>query len=91
MDSPQEKIDELFQQIESLQKSLQESDTLVHQILEQHQRLLSWAELYDDASPEEKRMISSYIIKAVTLSRGYDIQIDFNISEAQYFNGMEMG
>ena len=35
-------------------------------------------------------LVASYIVKAVTLSRGYDIQIDLNISEAQYLNGMEM-
>lgn len=90
LDSTQEKIDELSQQIETLQDQLRESETLSSEILEQHQRLLSWADLYDDASPEEKRMIASYIIKAVTLSRGYDIQIELNISEAQYLNGMEM-
>lgn len=90
LDSTQEKIDELSQQIETRQDQLRESETLAGEILEQYQRLLSWADLYDDASPEEKRMIASYVVKAVTLSRGYDIQIDLNISEAQYLNGMEL-
>lgn len=90
MDTTQEKINELSQQVEMLQARLRESETLTSEILEQHQRLLSWADLYDDASPEEKRMIASYIVKAVTLSRGYDIQIELNISKAQYLNGMEM-
>ena len=36
-------------------------------------------------------MISSYMIKAVTLSRNYQMQIKFNISETQYLSGMEMG
>ena len=36
-------------------------------------------------------MISSQMIKAVTLTRNYGIQIEFNISEAQFLNGMEMG
>lgn len=31
------------------------------------------------------------MIKAVTLTRNYGIQIEFNISEAQFLNGMEMG
>ena len=35
-------------------------------------------------------MIASYIVKAVTLSRGYDIQVEFNISETQYLNGMDL-
>lgn len=36
------------------------------------------------------KLIASHLIKAVTLTRGYGIQIDFNISEAQYLNGMEL-
>ena len=35
-------------------------------------------------------MVASYMIKAVTLTRDYGIQIEFNISEAQYLSGMEM-
>jgi site-specific DNA recombinase len=38
----------------------------------------------------ERKLIASHLIKAVTLTRGYGIQIDFNISEAQYLNGMEL-
>lgn len=37
----------------------------------------------------ERKLIASHLVKAVTLTRGYGIQIDFNISEAQYLNGME--
>ena len=36
-------------------------------------------------------MISSYMTKAVTLSQDYKMQIEFAISEAQYFIGMEIG
>lgn len=36
-------------------------------------------------------MIASYIFKDVTISRDYKLQIKFNISEAQYLSGMEMG
>lgn len=56
----------------------------------QHKQLLSWAELFDSASIDEKKVIASQLIKAVTLSRNYGIQIEFNISEAQFLNGMEM-
>ena len=91
MDAVQATLDDLTQQITALQDQAQESAELASDIQEQHQRLLSWAEMYDSASPEEKRMVASYIIKAVTLTRGYGIQVEFNISEAQYLSGMEMG
>lgn len=91
MDAVQATLDDLTQQITVLQDQAQESAELASDIQEQHQRLLSWAEMYDSASQEEKRMVASYIIKAVTLTRDYGIQVEFNISEAQYLSGMEMG
>ena len=36
-------------------------------------------------------MVASYLIKAVTLTRDYAIQVEFNVSEAQYLGGMGMG
>lgn len=36
-------------------------------------------------------MIASYLIKAVTLTRDYGIDVEFSVSEAQYLGGMEIG
>ena len=91
MDIVQGKVDELSKEIEVLQMDMSEAKTISSEILEQHQQLLSWAELFDSASIDEKKVISSQMIKAVTLTRNYGIQIEFNISEAQFLNGMEMG
>ena len=91
MDIVQEKVDRLSKEIETLQIDMSEARTLSAEILAQHQQLLSWAELFDSASIDEKKVIASQMIKAVTLTRNYGIQIEFNISEAQFLNGMEMG
>ena len=64
---------------------------MAREIRESHQRLLSWADMFDTVSIEEKKMVASYLIKTVTLTRDYGIQIEFNVSEAQYLGGMEMG
>lgn len=90
MDSVQGKIDALTDQIETLQLNVSEAESIATEIMEQHQRLLTWADMYAEAPPEEKRMVASYIIKAVTLSRDYGLQVEFNISEAQYLSGMGM-
>ena len=91
MDMVQGKVDELSKEIEALQMDMSEAKTISSEILAQHQQLLSWAELFDSASIDEKKVIASQMIKAVTLTRNYGIQIEFNISEAQFLNGMEMG
>ena len=91
MDVLQKSIAELSERIQALETSAMNAENIVNEIREQHQRILSWAEMYDSAAPEEKKMVASYLIKAVTLSRGYEIQVELQIDEAQYFNGMEMG
>ena len=91
MDATQEHVTALAQEIESLQAEMHDAQDLSTEILEQHQQILSWAELFDSASIDEKKVIASQLIKAVNLTRNYGIQIEFNISEAQFLNGMEMG
>ena len=91
MDAVQTTLDGLTQQISDLQEQAAASAAFANELQEQHKRLLSWADMFDSASPQEKKMVASYIIKAVTLTRNYGIQVEFNISEAQYLGGMEMG
>ena len=91
MDSVQEAMTSLSANIESLEARLHDSEQIANELAAQHKQLLSWAEMFDAASSAERKLIASQLIKAVTLSRGYEMQIEFNISEAQYLNGMEMG
>ena len=91
MDSVQEAMTSLSTNIESLEARLHDSEQIANELAAQHKQLLSWAEMFDAASSAERKLIASQLIKAVTLSRGYEMQIEFNISEAQYLNGMEMG
>ena len=90
MDSIQATLDDLAQEISTLQEQAETKDTLAKELREQHQRLVSWADMFDTVSPQEKKVIASYIVKADTLTRGYGIQVEFNISEPQFQSGMEM-
>lgn len=85
-----EKVDALTETVSNLQSEILDTKSISQELQEQHQQLLSWAEVYDNASIDEKKVIAGYLIKAVTLTRDYGIQIEFNISEAQYLGGMEM-
>lgn len=91
MDSVQEAMTSLSANIESLEARLHDSEQIAKELTAQHKQLLSWTEMFDAASLAERKLIASQLIKAVTLSRGYEMQIEFNISEAQYLNGMKMG
>ena len=45
----------------------------------QYNDIISWAEMYDTASIEAKKMIVSCLIKRVEVYRDYKLHIDFNI------------
>lgn len=81
----------LNEEIRTLRKQVEQAELLAGEIQASHRQPLSWAGMFDAASIEEKKMIASYLIKAVTLSRDYGIQVGFNVSEAQYLGGMDVG
>ena len=64
----QETVAQLAEQIDALQEQTAETEIMAKEIRESHQRLLSWADLFDTASIEEKKVVASYLIKAVTAS-----------------------
>ena len=64
MDTVQERIVRLIQDIESIQSSYGEAKSIAEEIAMQHQNLLSWAQIFDAASIPEKKVIASQIIKA---------------------------
>lgn len=91
MERVQGELQTFEERISVMEEQLANSKGLTQELMAQHQRLLSRAYIFDTASPEERKLIASQIIRAVTLNRDYEMQVEFNISEAQYLNGMEMG
>lgn len=90
MDKIQESLKSLEASVAELEQKAADAEMQAAEIQQHHKQLISWADIYKDASLEEQRMIAAYIIKAVTLTRNYGIQVEFNISEAQYLSGMSM-
>lgn len=52
--------------IESPEARLANSDRLTQDLKEQHQLPLSWTETFDNATPSERKLIASHLIRAVT-------------------------
>ena len=53
---------------------------------QEYDRLLTWADLFDTCSFEAKKMIVAQFVKAVHVSRDYNIEIDFNVSFEEFQN-----
>ena len=91
MDTLQEKLQNLEQTMGELQNKIDRSAETAEEIRQEHRKLLSWSELYEGASMEEKKVIASNLIKAVFLSENYGISIELNIAEEQYREGLVLG
>ena len=90
MDKIHDSMMNLGSTVAELELKAEEASAQAAEIKKTHQQLVNWADIYKDATLDEKRAVASYIIKAVTLTRDYGIQVEFNISEAQYLSGMDM-
>lgn len=56
----------------------------------QYDDIVSWADMYDTASMEAKKMIVNCLIKRVDVYRDYKLHIDFNIDFEQFSMGLDI-
>ena len=56
----------------------------------QYDDIISWADMYDSASMESKKMIVSCLIRRVEVYRNYRLHIDFNIDFEQFSAGLDI-
>ena len=57
------------------------------QIIKDYDELISYADLYDSANFEAKKMIVNQLIRRVDVYRGYQINISFNFDLTPYIEG----
>ena len=69
---------------EDAKESYERSQSIMDDLSAQYDSIISWADLYDNTSMEAKKMIFSYLINRIEVSRGYKVKIDFNIDLEQF-------
>ena len=84
------KCAELQKQFEDAQAAYEEGQTVLHSLEEQYDNVISWADLYDTASLEAKKMIVNCLIRRVEVYRDYKLHIDFNIDFTQFSLGLDI-
>ena len=72
------------------EKDVTDSEQLLKEVATCYDTLVSWAELYDTASFEKKKMIVNCLINRVDVYRGYKLHIDFNFDYQQFLNGLDI-
>ena len=76
----------LEQQIAAAEAELRGLVSGAEQVRQGYAQLMNWAELYDNCSFEAKKMIAAQFIKAVRVKRGYELEVEFNVSFSEFQN-----
>ena len=83
------KCQELQAALEQAQADYDAGEATLQALNSQYDDMISWAEMYDRASVESKKMIVSCLIRRVDVYRGYRVHIDFNIDFKQFSLGLD--
>ena len=84
------KCAELQKQFEEAQAAYDEGQAVLAALNAQYDDVIAWADMYDTASLEAKKMIVNCLIKRVEVYKDYKLHIDFNIDFRQFSLGMEI-
>ena len=86
-------IDATKEELNEVENCLAESDdaieiqkSMLDKIDFYYEQFVSWAEEFDNSTLEQQKMIICQLIRAVRVSRGYNIEIEFNASYRQFFS-----
>ena len=77
-------------QFEAAQAAYDEGKAVLASLNAQYDDIISWADMYDTASMEAKKMIVNCLIKRVEVYRDYKLHIDFNIDFEQFSMGLDI-
>lgn len=77
-------------QFEAAQAAYDEGKAVLASLNAQYDDIISWADMYDTASMEAKKMIVNCLIKRVEVYRDYKLHIDFNIDFEQFSMGLDV-
>ena len=57
---------------------------------ERYDELISWSELYDGATIEQKKMIVNSMITRIDVFSGYELKVEFDFDIRQFFEGLDL-
>lgn len=85
----QRKIDEKIYEQEKLRSELDNKKDAVKKLDYYYTQFLSWAEEFHNSSLEQQKMIVCQLIRGVKVSRGYNVNIEFDMNYQQFCEGLE--
>ncbi len=74
---------------ESIKAELKQTENLQTELCNRYDEIISWSELFDNATIEAKKMIVNSMIKRIDVFRDYRLEIEFNFDIRQFFLGID--
>ena len=84
------KCTEVQKHLEDTQAAYDEGQAVLETLNAQYDDIITWADMYDTASMEAKKMIVNCLIRRVEVYEGYKLHIDFNIDFTQFCEGLDI-
>lgn len=73
-------------QLADARAELQSHQASLDPVIQEYDQIMTWADLYDHCSVAAKKMIILQFIKSIHVHKNYDVDIEFNISFAEFQN-----
>ncbi len=80
------KIEESETQLEKLKEEEMQKKQGVEMVTPAYKQFKSWAEEFDSATMEQKKMIACQLLKRVEVGRDYKISVELNMTYSQFCN-----
>ena len=80
IEQTERELEEAQLDAESARQQLADIEKLAQQRKDELNEIITWADVYGGANLERKKMIVSQLIKKVSIGRGYQVSVEFNIT-----------
>ncbi len=77
---------ELKDRMDAAAASYEEGQSILMDLERQYDQILNWADLYEDATIEAKKMIICALISRIEVKRDYQVKMDFKIDMNEFLN-----
>lgn len=82
----EERIKEIKAELEAAEYSEAEQVKSIEAVIPAYDRFKSWAEEFDNAAIEQKKMIAGQLFSRIEVGRNYEISVELNVTYKQFCN-----
>ena len=91
INSTKAEIADIDKKIAECDRVLEEKNEIISKLDYYYEQFKAWANEFDNATQEQRKMIICQLIDEINVGRGYDIEIKLNASYGQFFSDAEQG